>query len=112
MTITELIALLAKAPQGIQWYVQNRTLTSAQYKAKVRLVGIGLNLGLNLGKCYQLHALLDGDINYITLTKSAYALLEILEGANEIIIKDAKEVFYAISAEEVKDYDISNLVNG
>lgn len=104
MTISELIALLSNAPCNTNWYCENRTLTSHNYQVVNKLLGIEYRFGV--GFCLILNKDCGEDI--YELSDAAYALLD---DDFTIIIKDSGEKFYAITAQEVSNYDISNLVN-
>jgi hypothetical protein len=105
MTIPELIALLANSPRHVKWYVENRTVASVNFKHRNELTNINCTFGL----CFNLAFLKDSEEHYYPLSLKACALLD---DDFTIIIKDSNDIFYALTAEEVSQYDISNLVNG
>lgn len=104
MTITELIALLSKAPRNTKWYVENRTVTSVNFEHRNELSGINFTFGVG----FQLTFVEDGYEQAYALSSAAYA---VLDDGYTIIIKDANEVFYALTAQEVKDFNLSNLTS-
>ena len=100
ITIPELIALLAKAPANVKWYLENRTVADSSYAVVDELT----NINFILGEGFEL----DLCKNSYQLTTAAYASLQ---DDFTFIIKDSQEEFYALTAKEVTTFDIGDFFN-